>query len=357
MAYTVNESIIKQAQKEYNDAKAKGDTVGMNNAHAKAEAERAKAGYLGGADGSQRIATNTSTSTSNSKKTPTTIWDSNGSATVGYIQDGKTYYNDGSRIKEGSTVIDSSGVEWRMENGQGVRTGQNYGVGTASGGAKYTISDIARDNGAFDAYYEKQLQTLQEQARQQAEAQAEAQKAQIEANKQIINQNYANSARQAYINSMQQQKALPEYLASTGQSGGASESAQLQLQTNYQNNLSDLEMAKNNALANENLAYNDVSTNLASQLAGINSDYSERLLNYYQQARAEALAEKESQAKLEASRLAEEKEDYLNTIGQYYDDYQAEIERLKRAGVADSDYRIQYLKAARAQKLFDLQNN
>lgn len=46
---------IKSAQKAYNEAKAKGDTVGMEKAHAAAEAIRNKNGYSGGVDGSQVI--------------------------------------------------------------------------------------------------------------------------------------------------------------------------------------------------------------------------------------------------------------------------------------------------------------
>lgn len=46
---------IKAAQKAYNEAKAKGDTTGMNKAHADAEAIRNKNGYSGGTDGSKVI--------------------------------------------------------------------------------------------------------------------------------------------------------------------------------------------------------------------------------------------------------------------------------------------------------------
>ena len=47
---------IKAAQKAYNEAKAKGDTAGMDKAHSDAEAIRNKNGYSGGDDGSKVIA-------------------------------------------------------------------------------------------------------------------------------------------------------------------------------------------------------------------------------------------------------------------------------------------------------------
>ena len=56
---------IEQYQADYNAAKAKGDTAGMNAAHQGAEALRAKQGYSGGADGSQHISLGSSGSTKN----------------------------------------------------------------------------------------------------------------------------------------------------------------------------------------------------------------------------------------------------------------------------------------------------
>lgn len=46
------------AGQAYNDAKARGDTAGMNAAHQQAEAIRANYGYSGGTNGSGSISTN-----------------------------------------------------------------------------------------------------------------------------------------------------------------------------------------------------------------------------------------------------------------------------------------------------------
>lgn len=51
----VNQSVINKAKKDYNEAYKRGDKAGMAKAHAAAEAERAKAGYSGGADGSHPL--------------------------------------------------------------------------------------------------------------------------------------------------------------------------------------------------------------------------------------------------------------------------------------------------------------
>jgi len=59
-------------------------------------------------------------------KVATTIWDKNGNAKAGYIENGKTYYNNGTRISVGSKVIDNSGREWVMGDNGGTETGNNY---------------------------------------------------------------------------------------------------------------------------------------------------------------------------------------------------------------------------------------
>lgn len=60
---------IAQAQKDYNDAKAKGDTAGMKEAHDRAEAIRNQNGYSGGVDGSENIKTTSANTKSVSENT------------------------------------------------------------------------------------------------------------------------------------------------------------------------------------------------------------------------------------------------------------------------------------------------
>ncbi len=72
-------------------------------------------------------------------------------------------------------------------------------------------------------------------------AQYDAQKAQGE-------ESFDDIARQAYIAKRQGETALPQRLAALGISGGGSESADLQLQANYQNNLNSNEQARQRML-------------------------------------------------------------------------------------------------------------
>ena len=70
----------------------------------------------------------------------------------------------------------------------------------------------------------------------------------LNAQKSNINQAADENARQAYVQYMQSQKALPQQLASQGVSGGATETANLGLQTAYQNNVNAINQNKANRL-------------------------------------------------------------------------------------------------------------
>lgn len=64
MAQEWENEAIKAAGRRWQDAYSRGDTGGMESAHAEAEALRAKAGYSGGTNGDKRISLNTSSPSS-----------------------------------------------------------------------------------------------------------------------------------------------------------------------------------------------------------------------------------------------------------------------------------------------------
>ncbi len=70
----------------------------------------------------------------------------------------------------------------------------------------------------------------------------------LNSQKSTINQGFDDSARQAYITSMQSKNALPQQLAVQGVNGGASETAMLGLNTNYENNLNSINTNRQNSL-------------------------------------------------------------------------------------------------------------
>lgn len=240
-------------------------------------------------------------------------------------------YSNGKEVYSGAGVGDMAALKRAYENAM-----RNDPASTRySSGGGYSASGsyvVGSQPTAYDSY-EQALQRMkaeQEEAQRKAE---EAQRAQIQANKDLIDQNYNSSARQAYIQNMMEKRAIPEYLAAQGQNGGATETALLGLDSNYQNNLKDLMVARNAALANENLADVQLSAQMAQKMADINADYRSQMLAYQK--------EKEDQARA----------DYLNTMDRFYDNYQQEINNLLASGVPENDYRIQYLKSERQKKI------
>ena len=65
----------------------------------------------------------------------------------------------------------------------------------------------------------------------------------LESQKDDTSKVYEENARQAYINYLREQYAMPELLSAQGITGGATETAQLSLKNAYQNNLTDINQA------------------------------------------------------------------------------------------------------------------
>lgn len=172
----------------------------------------------------------------------------------------------------------------------GNNIGQLYRF-TDQSGRTYSI-DPASSGGYMKAY---------EQYAQDREAQLNAQRDALQAtlnqNNQTTNANYDNSARQAYVDYMRKQRALPSQLQALGVRGGATESGLLNLYNNYgashaaneqqrnadltanqhsyddayntayQNYLSDLNEQKQQAISNQINEYNNEVTRFSSTVA------------------------------------------------------------------------------------------
>ena len=82
----------------------------------------------------------------------------------------------------------------------------------------------------------------------------------LEAQKSTVNQAAEDNARQAYIMQMQAKKALPQQLVSQGATGGTTETANLGIQTAYQNTLNDINRNKVHAIQEIDNAITDLKT-------------------------------------------------------------------------------------------------
>lgn len=98
---------------------------------------------------------------------------------------------------------------------------------------------------AYQQAYEAQLAAIREAQAAQERARREA----LGYAQSSVNQNSDEALRQAYIQSRKAQRDMPQQLAAQGISGGLSESTAASLQNQYGENRNELEMARQQALA------------------------------------------------------------------------------------------------------------
>lgn len=139
----------------------------------------------------------------------------------------------------------------------------------------------------YDAYlgdlgsqYQEMLAAVQSQREAQLsriQAQYDAAVAQMERQRPQLQQNYENSAKQAYIQNMLSKRDLPQQLAAQGLNGGMSESSQLALEADYGNQLADARKQYDQNLYDLDTQISKVRASGADALAGAEGDYNTML--------------------------------------------------------------------------------
>lgn len=152
-----------------------------------------------------------------------------------------------------------------------------------SGAATGTIPEAY----GYDAYlgdlgsqYQEMLAAVQSQREAQLsriQAQYDAAVAQMERQRPQLQQNYEDSAKQAYIQNMLSKRDLPQQLAAQGLNGGMSESSQLALETDYGNQLADARKQYDQNLYDLDTQISKVRASGADALAGAEGDYNTML--------------------------------------------------------------------------------
>lgn len=221
-------------------------------------------------------------------------------------------------------------------------TGGNAKVPTVTT-SKPVVEEVIEEEELYNPYedkynelkaaYDRQEELLREQNRLAVEQGVNR----LNAQKSNINQSADENARQAYVQYMQSQKALPQQLASQGVSGGATETANLGLQTAYQNNVNTINMNKANRLQEIDNAIVDLQNTgdlstveqvLANNQAALDAYMNnfDKGVSYNQWAqqfnanRADTLAEQAYRDKVYADQLAQQnRENELKQLQAYQD--------------------------------------
>ncbi len=310
-------ALLRQYQSVYNDAKAKGDTVGMEAAHQMAEKLRDNYRYyptknsngygLGQNDiGFIRDMTVRVDDLGNRYVDE---YNKNTVTTKAYDASGNLLYTTGSgnidahnaRVAEQINRTNSNlAAQGKTNNTYAVRISDpndlsmsndalrsQYGM---SGGLMNYSGDYYNPQTTAQATLSTGLggyESIASYLEEARNAQLQASLAQLEQEKSQNNLNYDEIARQAYIASRQSQMNLPQQLAAMGISGGASETAQLGLATNYQNNLNSNEQARQQMVQQMASSALQAKLQADSDISGYYADAQQSALAAYQQQQAQ----------------------------------------------------------------------
>ena len=151
-------------------------------------------------------------------------------------------------------------------------------------------------------------------------------------NNATTNANYDNSARQAYVQYMQRQRALPSQLQALGVNGGATESGLLNLYNNY----------GSSHAANEQQRNADLTTNQQNRDDAYNSAYQAYLSDLNEQ-KQQAINNQINEYNNEITR-------FQSSIAQYpttqkgYEKYQKWIENMKKSSDPLKDIKVALIR-------------
>lgn len=118
--------------------------------------------------------------------------------------------------------------------------------------------DIGPKGGGGSNAYQNAYNAQLEAERARIQAQVDQAVNRLNAQKNTVDQQFTDAARQAYIQKMNSEKNLGQQMTAAGLSGGLTESSRLALESGYGNNLNSLTQSRDNALNEIDSSINDV---------------------------------------------------------------------------------------------------
>lgn len=271
------------------------------------------------------------------------------------------------KYAEAQAKGDTSGMKAAHEEAESIRAKYGYSGGTD--GSKYisttTGEPLGTGNGISPTTGEKTYSTgngrstnygtYEDDLKRLSEAQKKNQIAQLkqardkalanlDIQEQEIKPTYQNQRNLASASSQQGARSFSEYLANRGlTNSGASAQGEMNRQSSLQNILGNIGVAEANAykdIANQRTAIeNDYIAGVANANNAIAQEYYNNLLNYNQQQR-QMVQQLQQQA-----------------LGQYANDYQAQINNLLSQGYSPNSLEVLYLQSLRGNKMANNYSN
>ena len=245
---------------------------------------------------------------------------------------------------------DTAGMNAAHQTAENIRSQYGYSGGTDGSGYYNTASGSTGGSGGTSTNYGTYQSDLDKLTKAQRQAQVDQLKAartkalaNLDVQQQQIKPLYENARNQTAAASQQGARNFAEYLANRGlTNSGAAAQGEINRQSNLVNNLGNLNTAEANAyrdIANQRTVIeNDYAANLANANNAITNNYYNNLLNYNEQQRQMVQALQQQ------------------ALGQYANDYQAQINNLLSQGYAPNSLEVLQLQALRGNKSNQLYN-
>ena len=252
---------------------------------------------------------------------------------------------------------DSEGVLYRTSRGDKTSNAtHSYDSGSGGGGGSSIRSSSS--SSSIDDAYKEQMKALRAQI-QAGISRAKSPYYSIISQAHQTNQPLRN---QVSLSKEQQLQALRESLANQGNRGGTGRQAMLGISTAAENQLGDINLQQQNVIDEANRAIADIEQQGKFQESQLTAELAAQKLRELlaQEQRAGEMAEdtRRWEAEFELRQQAEKdkaadalRKQFIDTIGQYANDYQARINELQNDGDPTNDWQIPYLSTARQGKI------
>jgi hypothetical protein len=272
--------------------------------------------------------------------------------TISNIKWGEVTYD---KEKNQTKFYDNKGKLIRVSVGDKSKTPEDLNV-TYGGVSKQSSGGYS--SGSLDDAYNEQRKALLKQLRASiAKAKGGYQD--------IINkapQTYQPLRNQIELSKEQQLAAMREALANQGNRGGTGRQELLDINTAAGNAINDINLQQQNVINEANRGISDLEQQGKIQESQITADLAAQKLRdiIAQQQRADELAEEArrfnlefglKQSELDAKKQDELRQQFIDTIGRYGSNYQAQIDIIANDNDPSNDWQIPYLEAARQQKI------
>jgi len=327
--------IIQKAKRDWNEAYRRGDKAAMSAAHQAAEAQRMSAGgYSGGANGGAR-----------------------------YALSPHEHVDLGNQFR--TAVLNNAPVNKlkRIRSDYLTKIQDPRFARYDSAARRQNMDDIIRNRELLDEETDPYMSTykkVEEERRKNLEAAMRARQLAVEGGVDRLNRGKyeverlnADALRQAYIRKKMLESNLPEQLSRQGITGGESETNVIRQNLDYLNNVNSLNNEKNKQLMDIDNKIADLKNNGDIDMANLYADdINKKMSTYIQLMQMKANRDREIEKELEDHT----REDFINTVtGAYYDNYMAQINKIKNDNDITNDWQIPYLLAARNKKIREMQ--